>query len=294
MGYFNAILALEDIEAIMSFGLAGIIGNQPYASRPEPADGAVHEATWVTLSWTPGDLAVSHDVYLGDKLDDVNDATRESEVFRGNQATDFYVAGFPGFAYPDGLVPGTTYYWRIDEVNEAESDSPWKGEVWSFSIPPAKAYNPAPADGAELVPVNAKLTWTAGFGAKFHTVYFGDNFDTVANAAGGAPQGTASYTPSGLKMAKTYFWRVDEFDGAATHKGDVWSFTTLGAVGNPNPTDGAVGVSATATLTWRAGGLAASHEVYFGTDADAVKDATKASPEYKGPKALGDRELQSG
>ncbi len=294
VGYFNAILALEDIEAIMSFGLAGIIGNQPYASRPEPADGAVHEATWVTLSWTPGDLAVSHDVYLGDKLDDVNDATRESEVFRGNQATDFYVAGFPGFAYPDGLVPGTTYYWRIDEVNEAESDSPWKGEVWSFSIPPAKAYNPAPADGAELVPVNAKLTWTAGFGAKFHTVYFGDNFDTVANAAGGAPQGTASYTPSGLKMAKTYFWRVDEFDGAATHKGDVWSFTTLGAVGNPNPTDGAVGVSATATLTWRAGGLAASHEVYFGTDADAVKDATKASPEYKGPKALGDESYNPG
>jgi hypothetical protein len=45
VGYFNAILALEDIEAIMSFGLAGIIGNQPYASRPEPADGAVHEAT---------------------------------------------------------------------------------------------------------------------------------------------------------------------------------------------------------------------------------------------------------
>ncbi len=294
VGYFNAIPAPQDIEAIMNFGLAGIIGNQPYASRPDPADGAMYEATWVTLSWTPGDLAVSHNVYLGDKFDDVNDATQESEVFRGNQTTDFYVAGFPGFAYPDGLVPGTTYYWRIDEVNEAEPDSPWKGDVWSFSIPPKKAYNPTPADGAELVPVNAKLTWTAGFEAKFHTVYFGDNFDTVANAAGGVPQGTASYTPSGLKMAKTYYWRVDEFDGAATHKGDIWSFTTLGAVGGPNPADGAVGVSATATLTWRAGGLAASHEVYFGSDGDAVKNATKTSPEYKGPKALGDESYSPG
>ena len=27
-------------------------------------------------------------------------------------------------------------------------------------------------------------------------------------------------------MAKTYYWRVDEFDGSAMHKGDVWSFTT--------------------------------------------------------------------
>jgi hypothetical protein len=95
-------------------------------------------------------------------------------------------------------------------------------------------------------------------------------------------------------MAKTYYWRVDEFDGTAIHKGDVWSFTTLGAVGNPNPADGAVGVSATTVLTWRAGGLAASHEVYLGTDADAVKNATNASPEYKGPKALGDESYAPG
>jgi hypothetical protein len=54
----------------------------------------------------------------------------------------YYVAGFPGFAYPDGLVPGSTYYWRIDEVNSTDPNSPWKGEVWSFSIPPKKAYFP--------------------------------------------------------------------------------------------------------------------------------------------------------
>jgi hypothetical protein len=28
-------------------------------------------------------------------------------------------------------------------------------------------------------------------------------------------------------MGKTYYWRVDETDTAGTHKGDVWSFTTL-------------------------------------------------------------------
>jgi hypothetical protein len=284
---YNHALTKDEIQTIMS-------GEFPTAYSPDPADGAFYEATWVTLSWKPGTLAVSHDVYLGDNFDDVNNATHESETFRGNQMTTFYVAGFPGFAYPDGLVPGTTYYWRIDEVNDAESDSPWKGEVWSFSIPPKKASHPNPADGAESVALNAKLTWTAGFGAKLHTVYFGDDFDAVNDATGGHIQGVASYTPGPLRAAKTYYWRVDEFDAAATYKGDVWSFTTQGAVGNPNPANGAVGVSATAILTWRAGALAASHEVYFGMDADAVKNATKASPEYKGSKALGDESYDPG
>ena len=55
----------------------------PYAFGPDPADGALLADTWVTLSWKPGDLAVSHNVYLGDNFDDVNSGT--GETFRGNQ-----------------------------------------------------------------------------------------------------------------------------------------------------------------------------------------------------------------
>jgi hypothetical protein len=277
--------ALTDAEI-----LAAMEGSKgyPYALGPKPADGAIHADTWVSLSWRPGDFAVSHDVYLGDNFNDVNGGTHASGTFRGNQIGTFYVAGFPGFAYPDGLVPGTTYYWRIDEINEADPNSPWKGDVWRFSIPPKTAYNPSPADGAESVAVDVKLSWTVGFRAKLHTIYFGDNFDTVANAAGGVPQGLATYNPGPLKWAKIYYWRVDEFDGVATYKGDVWSFTTQGAVGNPSPANGAVDVKQTPVLSWTAGAYAASHEVYLGADAEAVKNATKASPEYKGSKALGD------
>ncbi|MHC4147797.1 MAG: hypothetical protein ACYSUD_23950, partial [Planctomycetota bacterium] len=215
-------------------------------------------------------------------------------TFRGNQAGTTLLVGFPGFAYPDGLVPGTTYYWRIDEVNDADPNSPWRGDVWSFSIPPRTAYFPDPADDAESVDLNVELSWTAGFGAKLHTVYFGDNFDDVNNAAGGAPQGTNTYTPGPLEVAKTYYWRVDEFDVVATHKGEVWSFTSQGAVGSPNPSNGAVDVKPTPILTWNAGVLAASHEVYFGTDADVVKTATKTSPEFKGNRALGDESYDPG
>lgn len=46
---------------------------------------------------------------------------------------EFFIAGFSGYSYPDGLVNGTTYYWRIDEVNDADPNSPWKGKVWSFT-----------------------------------------------------------------------------------------------------------------------------------------------------------------
>jgi hypothetical protein len=265
-----------------------------YSSGPSPLNGAVLASTWVTLGWRAGEFAVSHDVYLGDNFDDVNEATRDSDVFRSNQTLTFYVAGFPGYAYPDGLVPGTTYYWRIDEVNAPPDEAVYKGKVWSFSIPSKSAYSPVPADGAEFVPTDATFIWTPGFGAKLHTVYMGEDFDTINEATGGAPRGVANYTPGQLQLAKTYYWRVDEFDGAATYKGEVWSFTTEGAVTGPNPADGAVDVSPTLPLTWTAGAVAASHEVYFGTDADAVKNATKSSPEYKGPKALGEESYDPG
>jgi hypothetical protein len=196
------------------------------AHNPTPADGALHTDTWVNLSWSPGDTAVSHDVYLGESLEDVNDGI--ADTFRGNQTGTFFIAGFPGFPYPDGLVPGTTYYWRIDEVEAAGTK--YAGPVWSFTVPSNKAHDPIPADGAKYVDVDVTLKWTGGFGAKLHHLYLGANLADVEAGTGGTdkgPVGVASYKPVALVLGATYYWRVDEFDGAATHKGDVWSFTTI-------------------------------------------------------------------
>jgi hypothetical protein len=228
VGYFNTVLPLEDIEAIMNDGLA-VITVQPLARRPNPKDGAIYENTWVTLTWSAGDFAVSHDVYLGDNFDEVNDGTHESETFRGNQGLNalYFVAGFPGYPYPDGLVPGTTYYWRIDEINDADAASPWKGNIWSFTVSSKKAYEPYPADGAEYLDPDVKLSWTGGLGTKLHYVFLGESFEEVDAATVGIPAAISNYTPSGLELGKTYFWRVDEFDGATTHKGDIWSFKTM-------------------------------------------------------------------
>jgi len=287
-------VGIHAYSGMMDFDDFIVYGPGPEATSPNPPDGAIHPDTWVNLEWTPGAYAVSHDMYLGDNFDDVEEATRDSDVFRGNQTETFIIAGFFGYPYPDGLVPGTTYYWRIDEVNEAEPNSPWKGDVWSFSIPPKTSYSPIPVDGAEFVDLNVQLKWTSGFGAKLHYIVFGEDFDEVSNAAMGVPNGTLSYSPGPLKLAKTYYWRVDEFDSVETHKGQVWSFTTLGAVSGPNPADGAENISPTKILTWDAGAVAASHEAYFGTDANAVTNATLASPEYKGTKGLGEESIDPG
>jgi hypothetical protein len=259
------------------------------AGSPDPTDGAVLRDTWASLNWSVGAYAESHDVYFGENYDDV--AAGTGDAFRGNLASPNFIVGFAGNPYPDGLVPGTTYYWRIDEVDSANT---YKGDVWSFMISPKTAFNPNPTNGAELVDLNVELSWEAGFNAKLHTVYFGENFDDVNDAVTGLLRGHTIYTPGTLKLARTYYWRVDEFEGPATHKGDVWSFTTEGAVGGPNPANGAVDVKPTVVLGWNAGAVAASHEVYFGADADAVRNATKTSPEYKGPKALGEESYDPG
>jgi hypothetical protein len=199
------------------------------AFNPSPANGVIYEDTWASLSWRSGDYAVSHDVYFGENFDDVNDAAEST--FQGNQTSTYFVVGFPGFPYPDGLVPGTTYYWRVDEVNAPPDSTIYKGYVWSFTIPSKTAYDPDPADGAKFIDPNADLRWTSGFGSKLHHVYFGDNFDDVNGAVTGFPQGTTTYTPGTLEYDKLYYWRIDEFDGFGTHKGDVWSFKTTSAGG---------------------------------------------------------------
>lgn len=220
---YNRALSAEEIAGIMK-------GEpNPLAYGPEPKNRSRLEATWANLKWAAGDLAISHDVYFGTDFDAVNEGAEGT--FVGNITLNSQVVGFPGFPAPAGLQLGTTYYWRIDEVNPAEPGSPWKGEVWSFTVPPKEAYDPDPADGAKFLGTDLTLTWAPGIGAKLHTVYFGGTRDEVAGAAGGSPQGLATFDPGALVAGTTYYWRVDEFDGALTHTGSVWSFTTAGAAG---------------------------------------------------------------
>jgi len=209
------------------------IAGRVEAFKPDPADGAMYPETWVSLTWSAGAYAATHDVYMGESYDEVSSGA--ADTFRGSQSSEMLIVGFFGFPYPDGLVPGTTYYWRVDEVNDSEPNSPWTGDVWSFTIPSRTAYNPEPADGAEFVDPNVEFNWTAGLGSRLHYVYFGDNFDDVNSADVAIPQADTTYIPGTLEMDKTYYWRVDESDGISVYKGKVWSFTTLPVVPISDP-----------------------------------------------------------
>ncbi|MHC4596871.1 MAG: LamG domain-containing protein, partial [Planctomycetota bacterium] len=121
---FNRALGAEEIPNLM-IGM----GDFGLASEPNPADGMTDVPRDVVLSWTPGEFADKHDVYLGTVFYDVNDASRTnplSMLTSQNQDPNIY-------APPERLAFGETYYWRIDEVNAPPDYTVYEGEVWSFT-----------------------------------------------------------------------------------------------------------------------------------------------------------------
>jgi len=219
--YFLAVL-------VMLLGLVSSVSAEEIASNPYPADGAASVEPDVYILWSPAFAALFHDVYLGTDFAAVNNATIMSPEFKGRQASTTY--------NPGGLALDTTYYWRIDEVNGINI---WKGDVWSLATIGIKASNPNPADGAKCVEFVDFLSWSSGYHAALHAVYFGTDFAAVNNATADDKTGifrrhqlANTYPRSdfgALQACTTYYWRIDEvqFDGTI-YKGDVWSFTIKG------------------------------------------------------------------
>ncbi len=113
--------------------LQGEVGGQPVAARdPSPADGATDVYKQEVLSWTPGDFAAAHNVYLGTSFADVNAASADNPMdvlVSLEQADSVYDPG-------GDLRYGQTYYWRVDEVNGVDGTI-YPGVVWSFTVEPA-------------------------------------------------------------------------------------------------------------------------------------------------------------
>ncbi len=226
---YNRVLSAENVQGLAN----GVAPDFRKAVDPIPANGAA-DVSKFTLTWTAGELAVSHKVYFGESFDAVNDGTVEPV---STTSASFNTKSLP--AYAAGLVSGTTYYWRVDEINPSNPASPWRGDVWSFTVPPKTAWDPAPADGAQYVPVNQTLTWKPGLNALLHYVNTGEDLDTVKNAplGTGMPSANPAFTPDASKPGTTYYWRVDEFRPPATFvQGAVWSFRTIPDIPVADPT----------------------------------------------------------
>jgi hypothetical protein len=90
------------------------------AREPLPADAATDLALSTLLNWRPGREAASHTVYLSKDQDTVANGTAPATTV----ATHSFA--------PADLEFGASYYWRVDEVNEARTPAVYEGPVWTF------------------------------------------------------------------------------------------------------------------------------------------------------------------
>ena len=104
------------------------------------------------------------------------------------------------------------------------------------TAPAELASDPSPADEATDVVRDLTVGWMPGEFAVKHDVYLGTSAEDVNNANRANPldvlvsqgQDALTYDGGRLELGQTYYWRVDEVNGAPDNTiftGEVWSFT---------------------------------------------------------------------
>ncbi|MHC4694605.1 MAG: PA14 domain-containing protein, partial [Planctomycetota bacterium] len=275
----------------------------PLASSPNPADGAIDVSIDTNLTWTRG---------YGAKWDKVYFGTDPCDMYL--PLVDTIQAIFPAEYDPGdpNLLPSTTYYWYITEVN---SPNEYPGPVWQFTTVRGEAQVDYPFDGAvitgDILPYNGedyiwtKLTFSPGPTATKHTGYFNVDYSKVESRAEDANLGEPPYpTVPGWEYAffagnpqvspgtqslvrgTRYYWAVDAEDAVGNlFSSDVWEFVIQGFYAfEPSPPNEALFISTTPFLSWLPGFGVEDHEIYMGTSWEdvnnAVYDYTNTPPEF--------------
>jgi hypothetical protein len=116
---YNRALSQTEIREVM---------RSPIASGPNPSNGATDVVLTPILRWMPGIYAAKvngHKVYLD--TDQQKVAERTGCQVNGVVTTD------PCYGPIGPLKINQTYYWAIDEVNDAYPPYLWEGDIWSFT-----------------------------------------------------------------------------------------------------------------------------------------------------------------
>jgi hypothetical protein len=129
-GFAAAEFWIDDVKWYEGDYVPTVVKNKLGASSPVPDNAAVDVPRDQVLSWKAGPYAATHNVYLGTSFADVNsaDTTKPQLVSKGQAGTSYDP--------PSLLDYGKTYYWRVDEVNAAPTNTVFKGDVWSFTVEP--------------------------------------------------------------------------------------------------------------------------------------------------------------
>ncbi|MBL7154322.1 MAG: LamG domain-containing protein, partial [Phycisphaerae bacterium] len=124
------------------------------ATEPSPADPSSGVSTDVTLSWTPGRGVATHNVYFSTSRQAVVDGTvAPVPVAAGGACQDRASYG------PLSLDLDETYYWKVNEVDDAATVTTWEGDLWSFTtidrltVDDMESYTPWDVEGDNIFEV---------------------------------------------------------------------------------------------------------------------------------------------
>ncbi|MCU0914726.1 MAG: discoidin domain-containing protein [Planctomycetes bacterium] len=124
-----------------------------YASHPNPAAGKTGVSPDPELQWRPGREAATHQVYFGTDAQAANLAATTTQ---------------PNYD-PGPLDLAKTYYWKVAEVNAAQTPSTWPGSVWSFTT-------------SEFLVVDDFESYTDDEGSRIYETWI-DGWDVAANGS---------------------------------------------------------------------------------------------------------------
>ncbi len=131
---YDKVLSASEIMALYT-------GIEEQATNPEPENEEPDAYHKTSLSWTPGDNADTHIVFLGTNFDDVNNATLDEPL--GTEISQALPLDSNNYTPVMALDFGKTYYWRVDEVNAPDNPGTIKGNIWSFTVEPFSIQLPA-------------------------------------------------------------------------------------------------------------------------------------------------------
>jgi hypothetical protein len=177
--------------SLVIYDMAGIASISGPTIVPTPANGSVVSLLLTNLTWTVSPLALSYDVYFG---------TNQAGVAGANQGSAQYLdrVAVPGQNLSQTLLPGATYYWRVDVVgfNSTNTGSVWSFTAATFSVNPSQLNLSAIAG---FNPAAMTLSLTSSTPAAWTATVTGPGWMTV-NPAGGtsASNITVTFNTSGL------------------------------------------------------------------------------------------------
>ncbi len=229
-----------------------------------PADGATAVPVSTTLAWGAATGAKTYNLQVS-----TSPAFTPSIVDQtGITAASYAVAS---------LANGTTYYWHVSATNlSGTSDWSTTRSFTSIQEPPDVPALLSPANEATGAAVDEPFIWNVAARAASYTLQVSTSSSFASYIINQSGLTDTTFTGASLGSGTRYYWRVRAIasDGGSSVSA-VWSFTTLVVIppipSLTAPSDGAVNIPVSTTVTWSAVAGATSYEL-------EVADSSAFSP----------------